>query len=49
MLDPRIPYVTLPELPILPPFGGGAAPLTIKPFGALVGVGVFLGWRIASQ
>ncbi|MCU0686307.1 MAG: prolipoprotein diacylglyceryl transferase [Polyangiaceae bacterium] len=48
MFDPRIPYLTLPEVPILPPFGAGG-PLTLKPFGLLVGIGIFLGWRIASK
>ena len=48
MLDPRIPYFTIPELPIIP--GSGTFDgITIKPFGALVALGVYLGWRVASR
>lgn len=43
---PLIPYITLPELTLVPAgfFGGfPAIPLSIKPFGALVATGVYLG------
>ncbi len=43
---PLIPYITLPELPLLPAhlFGNfPSIPITIKPFGALVATGVYLG------
>ncbi len=46
-MAPKIPYVTLPDLVLVPEdfFGGGfpPAPLAIKPFGALVALGVYLG------
>ncbi|HEU4407072.1 MAG TPA: prolipoprotein diacylglyceryl transferase family protein [Polyangiaceae bacterium] len=48
MLEPRVPFLTLPELPILPDLGG-TGPVTLKPFGALVALGIFVGWRIASR
>jgi phosphatidylglycerol---prolipoprotein diacylglyceryl transferase len=43
---PLFPYVTLPELTLIPPgfFGSfPSAPISIKPFGALVATGVYLG------
>jgi phosphatidylglycerol---prolipoprotein diacylglyceryl transferase len=43
---PLIPYIELPELPVLPKHLLGNFPpvaLTIKPFGALVAIGVYLG------
>jgi phosphatidylglycerol:prolipoprotein diacylglycerol transferase len=46
LLAPLFPYVTVPELPLLPArvFGNfPPAALSIKPFGALVATGVYLG------
>jgi phosphatidylglycerol---prolipoprotein diacylglyceryl transferase len=43
---PLFPYITLPELTLLPAgfFGGfPSVPISIKPFGALVATGVYLG------
>lgn len=43
---PLFPYLTLPELPLLPAgliAGFPPVPITIKPFGALVATGVYLG------
>lgn len=43
---PLFPYITLPELTLVPPgfFGGfPSVPISIKPFGALVATGVYLG------
>lgn len=48
MLDPAIPYITLPEVPIFPQVGD-FGPLTIKPFGTLVATGVYLGWNLAVK
>jgi len=42
---PLIPYITLPELPLLPAHlfkGFPPIPISIKPFGALVASGIFL-------
>lgn len=48
MLEPAIPYITLPEIPIFPQVGS-FGPLTIKPFGTLVATGVYLGWNLAVK
>lgn len=48
LLDPSIPYITLPEVPIFPQVGD-FGPLTIKPFGTLVATGVYLGWSLAVR
>lgn len=48
LLEPAIPYITLPEIPIFPQVGG-FGPLTIKPFGTLVATGVYLGWNLAVK
>ena len=47
LCEPQIPYLQIPELPLVP--SGAIAdgvpemPITIKPFGALVAVGVYVG------
>lgn len=49
---PFIPYVTLPELPLLPArlFGDfPPVPISIKPFGALVAIGVYLGAHLTLK
>jgi phosphatidylglycerol:prolipoprotein diacylglycerol transferase len=49
---PFIPYITLPELTLLPArlFGGFPPfPISIKPFGALVAIGVYLGAHLTLQ
>lgn len=43
MLTPAIPYITLPEIPIL------TDAITIKPFGTLVAAGVYIGWSLATR
>jgi phosphatidylglycerol:prolipoprotein diacylglycerol transferase len=48
LFEPKIPYITLPEIPILPAMGGND-PITIKPFGTLVAIGVYAGWLIAHR
>lgn len=48
MFEPKIPYITLPEIPIIPAIGGNDA-ITIKPFGTLVAIGVYVGWLIAHR
>jgi phosphatidylglycerol---prolipoprotein diacylglyceryl transferase len=48
LLEPAIPYITLPEVPIFPAVGD-FGPLTIKPFGTLVATGVYLGWNLAAK
>ncbi len=51
-MTPLIPYITIPELPILPSLQIGSmvtSPLTIKPFGTLVATGVYIGWRLANR
>lgn len=43
-MKPWIPYIELPELVVVPAERfGNAAPLSLKPFGMLVSVGVYLG------
>lgn len=45
-MSPLFPYITLPELVLLPARAFGnfpPAPISIKPFGALVATGVYLG------
>ncbi|MCS6902430.1 MAG: prolipoprotein diacylglyceryl transferase [Myxococcales bacterium] len=53
MIEPLIPYITLPEIPILPAFDmpgvGAIDALTIKPFGALVATGVYAGWALSLR
>ncbi len=50
---PRIPYVEIPDLTLIPQdfFGGGVPPvdLSIKPFGALVAIGVGLSSFLAVR
>jgi phosphatidylglycerol---prolipoprotein diacylglyceryl transferase len=50
---PLIPYVTISEIPILSdlslPIVGSLGPITIKPFGALVASGVYLGWHLCAS
>jgi phosphatidylglycerol:prolipoprotein diacylglycerol transferase len=49
---PFIPYVTLPELTLLPArlFGDfPPVPISIKPFGALVAIGVYLGAHLTLK
>jgi len=48
VIDPSIPYITIPEIPILPGFGSFNA-ITIKPFGMLVATGVYSGWLLAVR
>ncbi len=52
-LEPLIPYINIPNLPILPRgyFGGNfpPAPFSIKPFGTLVAIGVYLGAYLAVK
>ena len=51
-LEPLIPYITLPEVPLLPAFDLGETHFdgaSIKPFGALVALGVFLSFRLAMR
>ena len=52
--EPRIPFVTVPDLTLVPVdyFGGGFPPIPIsaKPFGVLVALGVYLGsWLALKQ
>ncbi len=54
MFEPKIPYITLPEIPIAPampdlPLIGWNERLTIKPFGTLVAIGVYVGWLIVHR
>ncbi|MCU0655523.1 MAG: prolipoprotein diacylglyceryl transferase [Polyangiaceae bacterium] len=53
MIEPLIPYLTLPEIPIFPAFDmpgvGSIDTLTIKPFGALVATGVYAGWALSLR
>jgi phosphatidylglycerol:prolipoprotein diacylglycerol transferase len=49
---PLIPYVTLPELTLVPArlfHGFPPIPISIKPFGALVAIGVYLGAYLTLQ
>lgn len=49
---PLIPYITLPELTLVPAglIGGfPPVPISIKPFGALVAIGVYLGAYLTMQ
>jgi phosphatidylglycerol:prolipoprotein diacylglycerol transferase len=49
---PLIPYVTLPELTLVPArlfHGFPPIPISIKPFGALVAIGVYLGAYLTVQ
>lgn len=50
--EPLIPYVTLPELTLVPAGllrGFPSVPISIKPFGALVAAGVFLGAALSLR
>jgi phosphatidylglycerol:prolipoprotein diacylglycerol transferase len=53
VLEPLIPYITLPEIPILPSFTAPAIgfvdTISIKPFGALVATGVYAGWALSLK
>lgn len=53
VIEPLIPYIVLPELPIFPGFDlpgvGTIDTLTIKPFGALVATGVYTGWALSLR
>lgn len=54
MFEPKIPYIELPEIPIAPampdlPLIGWNERLTIKPFGTLVAIGVYVGWLIVHR
>ncbi len=49
---PLLPYITLPEIPIFPSFTLGGTTvdtITIKPFGALVATGVYVGWALVLR
>lgn len=52
-MAPQIPYLTLPELPLLPAFDapllGHIQRITIKPFGALIALGVYIGWSLSLR
>lgn len=51
-MKPAIPYLELPELPLLPAHAIGdfpAQPLTLKPFGTLVAVAVYVGTLLAVR
>lgn len=50
-MTPRIPFVTLPELVLLPSgaLGADGPALSIKPFGVLVALGVFVGSWLALR
>ena len=52
-LEPLIPYLTVPELPLIPKGLFGSFPpadVSIKPFGTLVAIGVYLGaWLAVRQ
>lgn len=51
-LEPLIPYITLPEIPLLPALDLGENHFdgaSIKPFGALVALGVYLGFRFSMR
>ncbi|MFO0660954.1 MAG: prolipoprotein diacylglyceryl transferase family protein [Polyangiaceae bacterium] len=52
MSAPLIPYITIPEIPIIPAISLGGrelAAITIKPFGTLVALGVYFGWKLAAR
>jgi phosphatidylglycerol---prolipoprotein diacylglyceryl transferase len=54
LFEPKIPYIELPEIPIAPampdlPLIGWNERLTIKPFGTLVAIGVYVGWLIVNR
>lgn len=53
MLEPLIPFINLPEIPISPAFDlpsiGHVEPLTVKPFGTLVAAGVYIGWHLSLR
>jgi phosphatidylglycerol---prolipoprotein diacylglyceryl transferase len=54
LLEPLIPYIKIPDLPLVPRdlFGAGMppAPISVKPFGTLVAFGVYLGaWLAVRQ
>jgi phosphatidylglycerol:prolipoprotein diacylglycerol transferase len=50
---PLIPYLSLPELPIVPPLDlpvlGHLDAISIKPFGTLVATGVYIGWALTMR
>lgn len=52
-IEPLIPFIHIPELVLIPKdwFGGGfpPAPFSIKPFGTLVAIGVYLGAYLAVR
>ena len=51
--DPRLPYLHVPDLVLLPKGALGnfpPAPFSLKPFGTLVAIGVYLGaWLAIKQ
>ena len=53
MIEPLLPYISLPEIPIFPSFTlpgvGVVDTISIKPFGALVATGVYAGWALALR
>lgn len=53
MIEPLLPYITLPEIPIFPSFNlpvvGYIDTISIKPFGALVATGVYIGWALSLR
>ncbi|RYE92698.1 MAG: prolipoprotein diacylglyceryl transferase [Myxococcales bacterium] len=53
MIEPLLPYISLPEIPIFPSFTlpgvGVVDTLSIKPFGALVATGVYAGWALCLR
>lgn len=53
MIEPLIPYITLPEIPIFPSFNmpgvGAIDTISIKPFGGLVATGVYAGWALTLR
>jgi len=52
-LAPLIPYIQIPDLTLVPPgyFGGTfpPVPLSLKPFGTLVAIGVYMGGLLALR
>jgi phosphatidylglycerol---prolipoprotein diacylglyceryl transferase len=44
LFDPQIPYIPPFEIPLVP-----SLDLTIKPFGTLVALGVYMGWLVANR
>jgi phosphatidylglycerol:prolipoprotein diacylglycerol transferase len=51
--QPLIPYLSLPELTIVPPLDlpvlGHLDAISVKPFGTLVATGVYIGWALTMR